>query len=217
MTSKRLYFIMIAVVCLLVAGFLGGAYGADKLLSRQSQKVLTARSKSASLEQKQTQLTRAKTSITKYKAVGDIAKTIVPQDKDQAQAVREIVNLAAANGVSLGTITFPNSTLGSAAATSGSAGSSSGSKSASGSSSSSSAAKLSQLKAASGINGVYIMQITVQSDTAKPIAYGQFIDFLAAMERNRRTALVSSLNVQPQQDDPSQVSFVLTVDEYIKP
>jgi len=36
----------------------------------------------------------------------------VPQDKNQAEAVREIVNLAAANGVTLASITFPTSSLG---------------------------------------------------------------------------------------------------------
>jgi hypothetical protein len=200
MTSKRLYYILLAVVTVLVLGFVGGAYGASSILQQQSQTLVEARSKSASLEQQQVQLNRAKASIAKYKEVGAIAKSIVPQDKDQAQAVREVVNIAAENGVQLGAITFPTSTLGNA--TSGAA---------------AGGGKLSQLKAAPGITGVYTLQITVQSDATRPTNYNKFIDFLADLERNRRTALVSGLNLQPDAKDPSLVSFTLTVEEYIKP
>lgn len=198
MTSKRLYFILVAALSLLVIGFLGGAYGANLVLQQQAQTVLKARSKSASLEQQQVQLNRAKASIIKYKEVGAIAKSIVPQDKDQAQAVREIVNVAAQNGVELGTITFPTSTLGGATSGAG-------------------ASKLSQLKPATGISGVYTLQITVQSDSTRPSDYNKFINFLAALERNRRTALVSGITLQPDPKNPSLVTFTLTVEEYIKP
>lgn len=200
MTSKRLYFILLGVISLLVVGFIGGAYGASLILQQQAQAILQARSKGASLEQQQIQLNRAKASITKYQEVGNIAKSVVPQDKDQAQAIREIVNIAAANGVHLGTITFPTSTLGGTGA-----GAAAG------------AGKLSQLKPAPGINGVYTLQITAQSDSARPADYNKFISFLAALERNRRTALVSGINLQPDAKNPNLVSFTLTIDEYIKP
>lgn len=199
MTSKRLYLILVGVISLLVVAFLGGAYGANLVLQQQSQKVLQARSKSASLEQQQVQLNRAKASITKYQEVGDIAKSIVPQDKDQAQAVREIVNLAAANGVQLSTITFPTSTLGGTG------------------SAATGASKLSQLKPAPGISGVYTLQITVQTDSSRLTDYNKFLNFLAALERNRRTALVSGLTLQPDAKNPNLISFTLTIDEYIKP
>jgi hypothetical protein len=194
MNGKRVYYILITALCLTVAGFVVGAYGLTTILQQQAQPVIDSRSKSASLELQQTQLNTAKASIIKYKEVGEIAKTIVPQDKDQAQAVREIVNIAAANGVQLGNITFPSSTLGLATG-----------------------AKLSQLKAAPGISGVYTMQLTVQSDTARPTSYNKYVEFLSALERNRRTALVSGMTVQPDTKDPSLVSFTLTIDEYIKP
>ena len=197
MTSKRVFYILTAALGLTVLGFVGGAYGLSAFLQQQSTSVISARSKTASLEQQQTQLNIAKASIAKYQDVGKIAKSIVPQDKDQAQAIREIVNIASASGVSLGNITFPSSTLG---VTGGAA-----------------KADLSQLKAAQGISGVYIMQLTVQSNSAQPIPYDKYVKFLADLERNRRTALVSGMTVQPDTKDPSLVSFILTIDEYIKP
>lgn len=199
LTSKRFYYGMVAVLCLMVVGFIGGAYGVSSFLQQQSSSVVQARSLSASLEQQQTQLNKAKASITKYKEVGQIAKSIVPQDKDQAQAVREIVNIAAANSINLGSITFPSSTLGAVGAPAAGTGG------------------LSQLKTAPGISGVYTLQLTVQSDPGKQATYDQFIKFLAAIEGNRRTALVSGLILQPDSKDPSKVTFTLTIDEYIKP
>jgi hypothetical protein len=200
MTSKRLYYVLLASICLIIVSFIGGAYGASTLLQKQSQTLVSARSKSASLEQQQTQLNKAKASINKYQEVGSIAKSIVPQDKDQAQAVREIVNIAADNQIKLGTITFPSSTLGTGTTPTSAA-----------------TSKLSQLKPAVGITGVYTLQITVQSDSARPTSYDKFVQFMSALERNRRTALVSSLILQPDAKDPSLVSFTVTIDEYIKP
>lgn len=198
MSSKRVYYLLSSLLGLTIFGFVAGAYGISTVLQQQSKSVIEARSKTASLEQQQTQLSRAKASITKYRDVGEIAKNIVPQDKDQAQAVREIVNIASAKGVSLTTITFPSSTLGAVGA---------GAKT----------SQLSQLKPAVGISSVYTLQLTVQSNSAKPIAYSKFVEFLSALERNRRTALVSGMTVQPDTKDPSLVSFTLTIDEYIKP
>lgn len=213
MNSKRLYYIMLAAVCLLVIGLIGGAYGASSFLQTQSQTVIKARSKAAALEQQQTQLAKAKASIVKYQSVGNIAKSVVPQDKDQAQAVREIVKIAGANGISLGTLTFPTSTLGAGMAAATAAGGAAPAPTAA----SAAEANLSQLKPALGISGVYTLQITVQSDATKPIPFNKFVDFLAGLEGNRRTALVSAVSLQPDAKDPSLVSFTITVDEYIKP
>ena len=40
---------------------------------------------------------------------------------------------------------------------------------------------------------------------------------MAALENNRRTALVSAIALQPDAKDPNNVGFTLTIDEYIKP
>lgn len=202
MTSKRLYYILLSTVGLLAIGLVGGAYGANTVLQQQSKAVVDARSKSAALDEQQLQLTKAKASIEKYKDVSTIAKSIVPTDKDQAQTVREIVKIAEANGIKLATITFPSSTLGGTPGAAAAAGA---------------AADLSQLKAAKGISGVYTLQITVQSDAKAAPTYQQFTTFLSSLERNRRTALVSAIALQPDTKNPDRVSFTLTIDEYIKP
>ncbi len=213
MNSKKFYFILLSTVGLLIIALIGGAYFADGLFKKQAGVLLEARSKSLALESKQQQLIKAKNDIVKYKSLGEIAKSVVPQDKDQAQTIREIVKLADASGIKLGSITFPSSTLGAALAapvkpvepTAGAA------------APAPVAAPQSQLKAVPDIPGVFDLAIIVQSDSTAPADYGQFIDFLAALENNRRTAIVSGITLTPDTKDPSLISFTLNINEYIKP
>lgn len=215
MSSKRLYYILVSIIGLLVVGLVGGAYGANTLLQAQSQKLLDARTKVQALENQQTGLVKARKDIEKYSEIGNIAKSIVPQDKDQAQTVREIVKIAAAAGVKLGSITFPSSNLGSKAApaTAPAPAAEGGTAAAP----APAAPPLSQLKPVVGISGVYDLAITVQSDSGSPSTYAQFIKFLEGLENNRRTALVSGIVVNPDAKNPDQVSFTLNINEYIKP
>lgn len=193
MNARRLSFVLKIMVLLAIALFLLSAYLATKVLETKADDVREAKLKSRVLEENQGQLGRARADIQKYQALAAIAKSIVPQDKDQARTVREIVQLANQYGIKLGSITFPASSLGDK-------------KSAQ-----------SQLQAAKGLPGVYILEITVQSDVSSPAPYDSFLSFLRALEHNRRTALVNGVNIQPDTANPNLTSFTLTISEYIKP
>ena len=200
MNSKRLYFGMLTVIGILIAGLVIGAYGANHLLEAQSKQLVNNRLQTSVLSQEQTELVQAKQDIKKYQNLATITQTIVPQDKDQAEAILELVNIANANGVALGSITFPSSSLGQ---TVGQA--------------KTSTLNLSQLTPVKGIPGVYNLQISVASDSSNPVPYNNFINFLTALENNRRTALISEVSLQPNEKNRNTVSFTLTLDEYIKP
>lgn len=215
MNSKRWFFVLLTLVALLVLGLLGGAYGADQLLQKQSKQLVSQRLASATLDDQQQNLTKAKTEIKKYQQLGDLARTIVPQDKDQVQTVREIVNIAAASGISLNAITFPGSTLGGTAGGTATSTANSGTTAPANSTAGNSA--LSQLIPAKGIPGVYDLQITIQTDETNTVPYNQFISFLQGLENNRRTALVSSISLSPSSKSSGELSFTLILDEYIKP
>src|SRR5579872_3739725 len=107
MNSKSLYFAMLGVIALLFIGLVGGAFLINKLLVSESSQLVNDRLQVNVLSAQQTQLIKAKADIKKYQSLATIAQSVVPQDKDQAQAVREIVNLAGANGISLSSISFP--------------------------------------------------------------------------------------------------------------
>jgi hypothetical protein len=156
----------------------------------------------AALELKQAQLTKAKADVAKYSDISTVARSVVPQDKSQAQTVRELVSIADNNGIKLTTISFPSSTLG---GTVGKPSTGTGGP------------NLSQLAPVKSISGVYTLQIIVQSDAQNPVPYEQFTQFLQDLEHNRRTALVSSINITPDAKDATKVSFSLNVDEYVKP
>jgi len=193
MPARRLYLLLQAVVAVALIGFLLCAYGATKLLQNKAEDVRDARLSSMVLEEKQNQLGKARTDIQKFAELAEIAKSIVPQDKDQARAVREIVRLAEKNGIKLGSISFPASSLGDKKS------------------------KQSQLVAEKGLPGVYSLEITVQSDVSSPAPFANFLKFLDALEHNRRTALVIGINIQPDVQDAGRTSFVVTLKEYIKP
>jgi hypothetical protein len=188
------------VLVLLLAGFFGVAYGANKLMGGQASKLSKLRADSDVLQTLQITLNKNKQDVTRYGSLNSIAETVVPQDKDQAEAVREIVNLAAQSGISkVSSITFPTSTLGSIGT------------------GTVINPNLTQLLPVTGIPGVYELQITITQTSTDEVGYDQFISFLTKLEQNRRTAQVSSITVQPDTQKPGQVSFNLVINEFIKP
>lgn len=198
--AKETYLMLLAVFLIILANFVTLAYGANKILASQAAKLSSERAVGEALSNEQTTLTKNKQDLVKYRELNNIAKTIVPQDKDQAEAVREIVDIASQSGISkLTSVTFPSSTLGTPL------GGSTGS--------------LTQLTPVKGISGVYDLQITVTEaySQTKPVTYNQFLAFLRGLEQNRRTAQVSSINVQPSTTGDDGVGFTLVIDEYIKP
>jgi len=213
MSSKRIFYIMNGVIALLVIAIIGSTYVATGQFNKQAAKLGEYKLQHQVLEQEQVGLAKAKKDIATYSSLEQIAKSVVPQDKNQAIAVREIVKIAAASGIKPTAINFPSSSLGGPAtaavvpavpavpAVPGAA----------------SKQALSQLTPVKGIPGVYNLQITIQQEASSPVPYAKFIDFLSRLEQNRRTAHVTGIVLQPSPKDRNMVSFTLTVDEFIKP
>lgn len=214
MNSKRLNRIFAGLIVLLLIALGGGVYGANKLLGQKADHLTGLKAKSQALDQEKVELKKAKQDIEKYAQLEKIAQSVVPEDKNQAEAVREIVNIAAANNVKLASISFPASTLGTAPT---SAKSSQAAAVPATPNPNSPASKLSQLQPVKSIPGVYLLQIIVTGDPNQPVRYDKFIGFLQALEHNRRTAQVSDITLQPNTNNPNLLSFTLTVNGYIKP
>jgi hypothetical protein len=216
--GKRLYVSLIAAIVLLLIALAVGAYKTNSLLTTRANNLVTLKAKSLALNQEQASLITAKKELHTYASLEQITQSVVPEDKDQAQTVRQIVNIAAVNGVTLGSITFPSSGLG--ASTSISQGVNSSAQSAAVAQSTnpnSSIVKLSQLVPVTNIAGVYNLSISVQSNPDNPVKYTSLINFLSGLEHNRRTAQISSISLQPKAGNPSLLDFSLTLNEYIKP
>jgi len=215
MTSKRLHPALIGVISLLLIGLLAGTYGINKMLGTQANKLTGLKAKNQALEQERLSFKKARKDIKTYSGLYKIAQSVVPEDKDQAEAVREIVNIAAANNVNLAAINFPASTLGGNGMAQ--AGGTSGTTKPSASAGNSKTNSLSQLTPVKSIKGVYELPITVEGDPKNPVRYDEFISFLSALEHNRRTAQVSTVSIHPDTKDSNYLSFTLNLNEYIKP
>lgn len=225
MDSKKLFYTLVSVLILSAVGLFASVAQANTLLAEHSKTLVDLKAKSKATENQQQQLVQDKKDIAAYKDLNDIAKAVVPQDKDQAKAVREIVNLAKQSGIpKLSTIAFPPSTLGGATgggSSSTSTGTGSGGSGSSGAATGTTKPKtpagLTQLTPVKGMAGVYNLQITVTQATADAVPYNNFITFLSKLEQNRRTAQVSSIAIQPDATNPSLISFTLVIDEFVKP
>ncbi|MFI5271234.1 MAG: hypothetical protein ACHQT9_04280, partial [Candidatus Saccharimonadales bacterium] len=166
MNAKKVFYAMIAgIVGVCILGVVTIVMG-NSVLSKHSAHLEKLRLDSQVLNAQQSSLSEAKKEVQKNTDLNNIARTIVPQEKDQALTVREITDIANQNKISITSITFPASNLGL------------GTSTAPGSSSTPTAPVVhtpSQLLPVHGLSGFYIMPITIQSSTNDPITYGQFI------------------------------------------
>ncbi|HSX33260.1 MAG TPA: hypothetical protein VLF91_02910 [Candidatus Saccharimonadales bacterium] len=195
MNAKRLFYVLIGAICLVIGLGGLGVVGGNKFLGTQSDVLLNLRLESESLDAQQTAVAQAQSDIIKYDSLNKIALSVVPEEKDQAQTVRELVELASNAGVSLGSISFPTSSLGGKTAGN----------------------VPSQLTPVKGISGVYEMPITIQSDPKKPITFPQLVSFLQSLENNRHTAQVGQVTITPADSGGGGLTFELIVNVYIKP
>lgn len=217
MNSKRLSLVLLAVLGIQLVALVGGTFAASNLLGEKASNLTELKAKSMALSQEQISLVKAKRDIKQYADLTKIAKAIVPEDKSQAEAVREIVNIADANSIRLSSISFPSSSLGTAVARQGTSGTSSSPPSTATIPRNSKTDALSQLKPVVGLSGVYQLTINVESDASAPITYARFISFLKNLEQNRRTAQVSTISITPDKDNRGLLTFTLSLNEYIKP
>lgn len=215
MTSRKMYYVMISLQVILVGVLLGVVLLGNSYLKSQSDKLVAAKLDSTSLNEQQTALIKAKKDLEKYRELQDIAKSIVPQDKDQAKAVREIVGFAQESGVTLESITFDDSSLGQAAAAP--AAPAPGGE-ATTSTPATAAPAVTQSKPVPGIPGVFSVPITIVS-TKNNNQFSNFISFLSKLENSRRTAQVEKISITPGVTPAGQeyINFSLTVNIFVKP
>lgn len=224
MNSKKVRLILRILIALTVLIFLAILIVGSNMLSSKSKNMVKLKLQSHTLDTQLTSLAQAKKEVERYSYFNDIAKEVIPNDKDQAQAVLDIFQLANTSGITIQSITFPASTLGS--------GSGTPPAPPSGSSSSTNAATtpaskvISQAKPVPGISGLYSIELTIAPDTStelpadKRITYPKLLDFLKRIENNRRTAQITQVTIQPLGSGgvPSQfINFNLTVNIFIKP
>jgi len=183
----------------MTAGIIVAFISSFGILKKSSDELVAVKLENRVLDEQQSFLVKAKKDIETYKELNGIAQSVVPHDKDQARTVRDITSIASSLGIKLSSVSFPASTLGQSSKIS-------GAKTA-----------VTQVTPVTGIPKLYEMQITVQQDTGAPISYEKFLDFLSKLEKNRRTAQVTSVTIQPSTSNRNNLTFNLVLSTYIKP
>ncbi|MES2970708.1 MAG: hypothetical protein V4702_00085 [Patescibacteria group bacterium] len=211
MKNKKFFMGMVGLIGVLSLLTISSIVLGDSFLKKQSKKLIELKVENQVIDAQQTSLIQAKKDLEKYSDLEAVAKQVVPQEKDQARATREIVSLADQAGVKLTSISFPASTLGQAkpkveTPTDGSA-----------APAAPATPSVTQVKPVDGIKDLFQLDIIVVSDTTTPTSYARLVDFLHRLEQNRRTAQVSQIAIQPNPLDRTSLNFTLTVTVFIKP
>jgi hypothetical protein len=206
MSNKRFFYILSGCLALLILLIGGAVYMGNSLIEKQAKKLVELRAQSLTIDAQQTSLIQAKKDIEQYTELNNIAKSIVPQDKDQAKTIREINKIAEDSGIELKAIAFQTSTLGQIQAAP---------KPVEGETAPATPAAptITQVKPVQGISGVYSLEITISP--ARPISYRSFLSFLERLEANRRTAHVEKIGINPTPDGRN-LTFTLTLNSYVK-
>lgn len=214
MTARSVNIALKISIGLLCVAFIGSVIGSIYLINQQATKLTEQQVEAEVLEMQQTALTKAKKDLSSYQQLGAIAKSIVPQDKDQAKTVREILTIAENTSIPITSISFPTSSLGNATAKKVETTPTSGTESAP---QTPAAPPVTQVKPVEGIPGLYQLEIIIQSDPSAPQPYSNIQDFLRELESNRRTAQVSQFVITPSANNINLLSFTLTINVFIKP
>lgn len=193
---------MVGLVVIIAGLSFGGTVAANKLLAKRTNKLNELKLESEIVDRQKQDTVIANVNIDRYAELEQIAKQIVPQDKDQSRAVREIVGLAKDSNITLSSIAFPSSNLGQKTTPT-------KSKEAG------TANAPSQVKPVKDMSGVYELEIIVRGPAETD--FPRLIAFLQKLESNRRTSQVSDLTINPDPKDPAVLTFTMTVKVYLKP
>jgi hypothetical protein len=214
MNNKRFRLVLLAVFAAAVLAFGGICYLGLGLLNQKSAEMVDLKLKNKTADAQLSNLESSKKDISKYSYFKEVAQSVIPNDKDQAQAVLEIFQIAQSSGIGIQSVNFPSSNLG-AKTTTVTPGSTSTSVSAAATNA------ISQAQPVGGIPGLYSVQLTIipNSDAALPpsqqITYAKMLNFLSKIENNRRTAQITQVSIQPSLGQT--LNFSLTVNIFIKP
>jgi hypothetical protein len=219
MNSKRLRTIMLGLIGFSALLFVIICGLGLSSLKTKSQSVSKLKLDSRVADDQLASLAQAKGQIAKYAYFKDVAKTVLPTDKDQASAILDLFQLADESGISIQTIAFPNSTLGvgSIASISGTAPVSAVGATAKD--------LLSQAKPVTGIPGLYSVQLIISFEFGDNVSadkrptYPKLIDFLNRVENDRRTAQIAQVSILAQDDRivTPYINFGLTINIFIRP
>lgn len=218
MTSKRLYYILLSTLLILIIGIGVSVYFGNKIMQDKANELKIIDLEDKVTTKKLSLLQNAKKELNDNKDLQATIDEALPKTKNQAEVVAELYQMAAQSNIKISSITFPSSTLGDKKASTGSAstdGSSAQSSTASNTpTSNSTSTQTKPVPSVSGVNSVDVA-LTFAPTSGESIPYNNMLEFLSLVEQNRRTMLINTLQITPDLKNGG-VSFSVNLKLFVK-
>lgn len=224
MSGKKTRNLLLALLILGILVFVAVSFIGTSILSDKSREMVELKTKSSNIDAQLVNLSRAKKDVEKYKSFNDIAALVIPKDKNQVEAIADIFQIAQETGITLQSVAFPNSTLGTKPTATATPATPSTEQAVTAPTAPQTV--ISQAKPFPAVPGLYSLELTITplSDEFMPrdkqVTYAKFINFLSAIENNRRTAQIVQVTIQPISTTTGAndlINFTLTLNIFIKP
>jgi len=202
MTAKKAYFIILTILILAIIGIGGSMYAGTMVVKKTSDKLIQTKLDNIGLDTQEQQFLQSRKVLDKYKTLNQTISKILPKNKDQALAVKELYQIGDETGIVVSKIQFPTSTLAKSKATS----------------TQSSTKTVTQAKQVAGMTGVLGIDISIslQPANGKSISYDNMLKFLQKVELNRRNMQIKNITVNADTINGG-VTFELTLTIFVKP
>ncbi len=217
MNAKRFNYLMMGVLALLVVTGGAVAYFSNQYLQTKAANVASIKAELAGVEAKESTFVRSRNELKQHEELKASIDRILPQDKDQARAIRELFAIAEESGIRITNITFPTSELGRKTQTAKPQTTTEGAQP---QTQSQATNAVTQAKPVEGISGVLGISASVGFDKAapnQPITFERFQQFLQKLELNRRTMQVSQVTITPTNQGEGEFDFSVNLTIFVKP
>lgn len=210
-----MFFVLIGGLAVSV-GLVGGAmYIGYSSMQASSNSLVNAKLDTMLAEEKEKTFIKAKKDLEKYKGLSETLQKILPKDKDQARAVRELYKISDEAGVSIVSITFPSSTLGAKAAAAPTAPAGTDKTATTSTAAQKAVSQAAPVSGLPGVQGIDL-ELSVEGQNDSFTQFSRMVTFLQKVEQNRRSMQIKKITVTPD-DTTRNVKFELTVTIFVKP
>lgn len=200
MTTKKAHYGLLGLLVLVIVAIGLAMYFSRVFLKSNSDSLVNAKLELYKIDETEYIYRKNQAILQENQETADILASVLPQEKDQAKAVREITQIASDNGLSVKAIRFPGSDLvitnkPVAAQTQGSTTTPQATPS---------GPTISQAKPVNGLNNVLGIAVEVELTSARSgaqISTDQVLSFLQQIENNRRNIRVTSINFGSSVDE----------------
>ena len=217
--AKRLSIVLTILLAVQATGAIALTYFANNWLTNKSESLVNIKLDTVALEEQQKVNLQAAKDLEIYETTRILLEKIVPKSKDQAKTISELQEIASDIGVTIRSMTFPASELGNSGS----------SATVVGTTPSAAAANtnvVTQAEPVDNIPGLLGIEVSLSQidrlsgSSGDGMTYNQLINFLEAIEKNRRTMQIKTLQILPLKSSTGEVSgysATLTMNIFVKP